>query len=91
MRYLIRPLSLVLLLSCIEDGTRTQGEDCYATEDCVAPLVCNSDSYTCETHGAAPDDDDDGGGGGIVCNDGSVSPSCTACDAGCCSGHGGCL
>ncbi len=27
----------------------------------------------------------------ILCNDGTPSPSCTACDPGCCSWHGGCL
>ena len=26
----------------------------------------------------------------IICNDGTVSPSCTTCDRGCCSRHGGC-
>lgn len=26
----------------------------------------------------------------ITCSDGSVSPSCTSCTSGCCSGHGGC-
>ena len=26
----------------------------------------------------------------IVCNDGSVSPSCLDCHTGCCSNHGGC-
>lgn len=27
----------------------------------------------------------------ITCNDGTRSPTCTSCDAGCCSDHGGCL
>ena len=26
----------------------------------------------------------------IVCNDGTVSPSCSSCHRGCCSRHGGC-
>jgi hypothetical protein len=28
--------------------------------------------------------------GSLVCADGSVSPSCSACNKGCCSRHGGC-
>lgn len=27
----------------------------------------------------------------IICNDGTPSPTCTTCSAGCCSHHGGCL
>ncbi len=27
----------------------------------------------------------------IICNDGTVSPSCSVCSQGCCSHHGGCL
>lgn len=26
----------------------------------------------------------------IMCKDGTRSPSCTSCERGCCSGHGGC-
>lgn len=29
--------------------------------------------------------------GRVECNDGSCSPTCVTCDAGCCSGHDGCL
>ncbi len=29
-------------------------------------------------------------GANVICNDGSVSPSCGTCGRGCCSHHGGC-
>lgn len=29
--------------------------------------------------------------GRVECNDGTCSPTCVTCDAGCCSQHGGCL
>lgn len=40
--------------------------------------------------GGGTDDDPATVGGYIVCDDGTVSPTCTECTTGCCSGHGGC-
>ena len=28
--------------------------------------------------------------GSLVCNDGTLSPTCDSCHSGCCSRHGGC-
>ena len=58
----------------------------------VLALLVLSACY--DTTGSNPYVDSGTSGGGcgatIVCNDGSCSESCTACNSGCCSSHDGC-
>lgn len=84
-------LALACTSSCIEDNTRDIGEDCYEDADCIKDYIC-ADCAICALNENVTDcpveEDDDGGY--ITCNDGTKSASCTTCDSGCCSGHGGC-
>jgi len=88
----MRFLTIFVLTSCIENGTRENYEGCWADADCVDDLECYE--LECLTKSQAnyqrEQDEDRDGGGNIVCNDGTRSPSCTTCSSGCCSGHDGC-
>jgi hypothetical protein len=70
------------------DGSRELGQSCIWDKECIEEagqtIACVDEvcGYYVE--------DNDGGGGTIICNDGTRSPTCTSCDSGCCSGHGGC-
>lgn len=48
-------------------------------DDCAFDILC----YDYDGSGSS-------GSGHVICNDGTVSPTCTTCTSGCCSGHGGC-
>jgi hypothetical protein len=73
-----------------------QSHDCATAESALVCTVCEGSQCSsipeapCEGSGGGDGDGGGGGGGTIFCNDGTRSPSCTTCDAGCCSSHGGC-
>lgn len=58
----------------------------------LCTLICAGVLYVgASIQQAEPRKAPEGGGNvHILCNDGTRSPSCTSCDKGCCSGHGGC-
>lgn len=98
----MRWLGVVLAVGCVEDRSRAEGDLCWEDIDCVRPLVCDACGY-CDTKDgpyvglkgdeaveACDERDDASEAGGLVCNDGSVSPTCTTCESGCCSNQGGC-
>lgn len=70
------------------EGSRQLGESCASDDECTDESDNDVFIY-CDEYGEGVCTTDSVGGN-IVCNDGSVSPTCTECDAGCCSGHGGC-
>ena len=68
--------------------SQASGAACQKDRDCALGLGCILE--ICDASGAGSGGGGGGGGGGLVCNDGTISSTCTTCSSGCCSDHGGC-